>query len=113
MSGLIVRAALGAAVAAASFGSAVAAEVGAPYQHTIYGIVKQIKPTQLVVQRSNGQLVTVDIAIARRTHRTGVLYVDRAVALHGDYDALHAFHAVSITGAAGIKYARGAWPQDE
>ena len=113
MSGFIARAALGAAGVAASFGSAAAAEFDAPYPHTIYAIVKQIKPAQLVVQRSNGQLVTVDIAIARRTHRTGVLYLDRAVALHGDFDALRAFHVVSISGAAGIKFARGAWPQDE
>jgi hypothetical protein len=79
----------------------------------MYAIVKQIKPTQLVVQSRAGRLVTVDIAIARQTHRTGVLYVNRAVALHGDYDALHAFHVVAITGAAGIKYTPAAWPQDE
>jgi len=109
----ISAAILGAATLASTTAGIRADEEQAPYAHTIYAIVKQIKPAQLVVQNRNGRLITVDISVARQTHRTGVLSVDRPVALHGNYDALHAFHAVSITGAAGIRYSPAAWPQDE
>ena len=97
----ISAAILGAATLASTIAGIRADEEQAPYAHTIYAIVKQIKPAQLVVQNRNGRLITVDIS------------VDRPVALHGNYDALHAFHAVSITGAAGIRYSPAAWPQDE
>ena len=90
-----------------------AAENAAPAPHTMYAIVKNVRQDALIVERRDGRLVTVDIRAARVAGRTGVLYAGRAVALHGDYDALHAFHAVSITGAAGIKYNRGSWPQDQ
>jgi hypothetical protein len=108
---LIAAVALGAAVAAA--GPLRADEDQTPYAHTMYAIVKQIRSTELVVQIRSGRLVAVDISSALRAHRTGVLYVNRAVALHGDYDAAHAFHAVAITGAAGLHYTPAAWPQDE
>ena len=112
MQRLIAGAVLATAVAG-SLGSARADEDRPGYPHTMYAIVKQIRPAQLVVRRRDGQVTTVDIALARQFHRTGVLYVNKPVALHGDYDARHTFHAVSITGAAGIKYNPAAWPQDE
>ena len=98
---------------ACALSPAAADEARLPYAHTLYAIVKQIGPTQLVVLRSNGRLSSVDISIARRLNRTGVPFVNRGVALHGDYDGLHVFHAVSITGAVGINYVPAAWPKDE
>ena len=98
---------------ACALSPAAADEARLPYAHTLYAIVKQIGPAQLVVLRRNGQFTSVDISFARRLNRTGVLYLNRGVALHGDYDGAHVFHVVSITGAAGIRYAPAAWPQDE
>jgi hypothetical protein len=109
---LIASAILAAAAAVPSTG-AIAAEPAAPYAHTLYAIVQRVEPGRLIVQRRDGRVATVDVSIAQRNHRAGVLYPGRAVALHGDFDALHAFHAVSITGAAGIRYSPGAWPQDQ
>jgi hypothetical protein len=84
-----------------------------PYgPHVLYAIVKQIHPNALVVQTHTGALVRVDIKTAAAAKRTGVLYVGRAVALHGDYDAQHAYHVNAITSATGILYG-GPWPHDE
>lgn len=84
----------------------------APYgPHVVYGIVKKVAPQELVVQTRTGQLTRFDITIAKAAGRTGVLYDGRAVALHGDYDATHAYHVNAITSANGIRYG-AKWPPD-
>jgi hypothetical protein len=108
MRSLIVFASLAAVVCAGL--PAIAASV--PYgPHVVYGIVKRIAPEELVVQTRTGQLTRFDITIAKAAGRTGVLYEGRAVALHGNYDAKHAYHVNAITSANGFRYG-AKWPPD-
>jgi hypothetical protein len=95
--------------AAASFPTAAPA-VPAFGPHAVYGIVRLLAPSSIVIVRRNGQTMTIDISYARSVGRTGPLYVGRAVGVFGSYDrALH-FHANAITSANGIRH--GTWPAD-
>ncbi len=101
------------AVLAAFLGSAVTAVAETQFgPHVIYGIIKHVGQTGLVVQRQNGRLESVDIAAARSAGRTGVLYVGRPVALYGDFDRTHHYHVNSITSAYGITR-NGVWPPSQ
>jgi hypothetical protein len=80
--------------------------------HVIYGIVKHVGQHDLIVQRQNGSLESVDIGAARAAGRTGVLYVNRPVALYGDFDRSHRYHVNAITSAYGITR-NGVWPPSQ
>jgi hypothetical protein len=98
---------------AAFLGSAVPVMAAAEFgPHVIYGIVKHVGQHDLVVQRQNGSLETVDITAARTAGRTGVLYVSRPVALYGDFDRSHHYHVNAITSAYGITR-NGVWPPSQ
>jgi hypothetical protein len=108
LAGTILTAAL-----AASAGIARADVDQPPYGHTIYGVVKQVRGNQATVKR-NGRTFVIDIAIAHLANRMGVLYPNKIVAAHGDYDAAGIFHAVSITSADGLRNVpESRWPQDQ
>jgi hypothetical protein len=82
-----------------------------PGPHEIFGIVRQIGPSTIVIARRNGSLLVVDITYARAAGRTGVLYVKRGVGVYGNFDpAAHLFRANAVTNANGIE--RGIWPTD-
>jgi hypothetical protein len=78
--------------------------------HAIYGVVRVVAPSSIVIVRRSGQLMTIDIAYARSLGRTGPLYVGRAVGIFGTYDRLQHFHANAVTSANGIRH--GTWPAD-
>jgi hypothetical protein len=78
--------------------------------HVIYGVIRRVAPAEIVVQRHQGQLESVDIKQARSLGRTGVLYRGRPVALYGDFDRARRYHVNAITSAYGIE--RGIWPAD-
>jgi hypothetical protein len=88
----------------------VSAEPVAFGPHVVYGIVKHVATVDLVVLRHGGRLENVDIKTARAAGRVGVLYVNRPVALYGDFDRAHRYHVNAITSAYAIR--RGAWPAD-
>jgi hypothetical protein len=79
--------------------------------HVVYGIIKHVGSNDLVVERHTGQLETVNIRAARAAGRTGVLYIDRAVALYGDFDRAHHYNVNAIMSANGIHH--GVWPADQ
>ena len=79
-------------------------------QHVVYGIVTRIDASSLVIKRHDGRLESVDIATARSADTTGVLYVDRPVALYGAFDRAGRYHAEVIRTWYGLR--RGAWPAD-
>jgi hypothetical protein len=81
----------------------------APGPHEIFGIVRQIGPNTIVMQRHNGQLLAVDVTVARETGRLGVMYVNRPVGVYGAFYAGH-YRANAVTSANGIQ--RGNWPAD-
>jgi hypothetical protein len=79
----------------------------------VYAVVKQLHGNQATV-RHNGRTFVIDIAIAHLANRTGVLYPNKIVAIHGDYDAAGMFHAVSITSAEGLRNVpESQWPKDQ
>jgi hypothetical protein len=78
--------------------------------HVVYGIIRTVAPSSIVIMRHSGQLVTIDIHYARAVGRTGTLYAGRPVAIYGTYDpALH-FHANAVTSSYGLLH--GTWPAD-
>jgi hypothetical protein len=79
-------------------------------QHVVYGIVTRIGASSLVIKRHDGRLESVDIAPARSADTTGVLYVNRPVALYGDFDRAGRYHAEVIRSWYGLL--RGVWPAD-
>jgi hypothetical protein len=94
-------------------GSAAPAVAENPFgPHVIYGIIKHVGQRDLTVQRQNGSLESVDIVAARADGRTGVLYVNRPVALYGDFDRNHHYHVNAIMSANGITR-NGVWPQSQ
>jgi hypothetical protein len=98
---------------AAFLGAAAPALADNPFgPHVIYAIVRHVGQRDLVVQRQNGSLESVDIVAARAAGRTGVLYVNRPVALYGDFDRSHHYHVNAIMSANGITR-NGVWPQSQ
>jgi hypothetical protein len=83
-----------------------------PYgPHVVYGFVRGAAGDALVVQTRSGALARFDIRIARAAGRLGVLYPNRPVALHGEYDARRIYHVNAITTANQLRLGT-AWPQD-
>jgi hypothetical protein len=78
--------------------------------HVVYGIVRTVAPSSIVIVRQNGQLMSIDIRYARSVGRTGPLYVGRTVAIYGTYDRSLRYHANAVTSANGIHH--GIWPAD-
>jgi hypothetical protein len=87
-------------------------ETRAAPTHVVYGIVKALHGSQLIVQTRTGKLLSVDIAPARRLGRTGVLYPNRPVALRGEYDARRVYHVEAISSAYGLRFGAATWPED-
>ena len=98
-----------AAVVALAATPASAAELPAG-QHVVYGIVTRIGTTSLEIKRRDGRLESIDIAPARSADTTGVLYVNRPVALYGDFDRAGRYHAEVIRSWYGLLH--GVWPAD-
>jgi hypothetical protein len=82
-----------------------------PGPHEIFGVIRHVGPTTIIVARRNGTLLLVDITYARAVGRTGVLYVKRGVGVYGNFDpSAHLYRANAIINANGIE--RGIWPAD-
>jgi hypothetical protein len=79
--------------------------------HEVHAIVLRVSQNALLVRLRDGRAVTVDIAQARASGHTGVLYVDRPVALFGAYDATHVLHVNAIVSANSLRNGTP-WPED-
>jgi hypothetical protein len=79
--------------------------------HVLHAIVERIATRSLEVRLRDGNAIAVDITQARAAGRTGVLYVNRPVALYGAYDAKHVYRVNAINSANSLR--NGApWPVD-
>ncbi|MBD5657822.1 MAG: hypothetical protein IAI50_21990 [Candidatus Eremiobacteraeota bacterium] len=79
--------------------------------HVMYAIIARIGQNSLQIRRRDGRAIAVDITRARAKGHTGVLYVNRPVALYGAYDRSNVYHVEAIGPANGIRYG-GPWPAD-
>jgi hypothetical protein len=101
---------LSALCAAAVLTAAPAGAQSPPAEHQIYGIVTRVGTNSIVLKRHDGRLETIDIEPARVADATGVLYVNRPVAVIGTIDAAGRYHAAEIRSWYGLL--RGVWPAD-
>ena len=78
----------------ASQSEAQSADNGSPHQ--IYGIIRSVKGSQLVIETRDKRMVSVDATAAIKAYRTVVLAVDRTINASGTYDAKGVLHAERV-----------------
>ena len=78
--------------------------------HVVYGFVRSVGTSSIVIERHDGHLLSIDVSYARSVGRTGPLYIGRPVAVYGSYDRTAHFHANAVTSENGLR--NGIWPSD-